>query len=145
MSLVKITLEDGAEDWRVFRFHNSLFKMKKKIICFDLDNVICKTKKNFYDHSVPIKKSIDLVNELYDKGYYIKIFTARGMGKYKGNKNIIKKKFGKLTLFQLKNWKIRYHELILFKPSYDIFIDDKSIGFNKNWQSLLKKKLKNKK
>ena len=67
------------------------FKMKKKIICFDLDNVICRTKKNFYHRSVPIKKSIDLVNELYNKGYYIKIFTARGMGKHKGNKNIIKK------------------------------------------------------
>ena len=96
MSLVKITLEDGAEDWRVFRFHNSLFKMKKKIICFDLDNVICKTKKNFYDHSVPIKKSIDVVNELDDKGSYIKIFTAR-YGKYKGNKNIIKK-IGKINI-----------------------------------------------
>tara|TARA_Y100000768_G_C23677094_1_gene540513 strand:- start:282 stop:638 length:357 start_codon:yes stop_codon:yes gene_type:complete len=115
--------------------------MKKKIICFDLDNVICKTKKNFYHQSVPIKKSIDLVNELYDKGYYIKIFTARGMGTYKGKKNIIKNKLGKLTLLQLKDWNVKYNELILFKPSYDIFIDDKAIGFNKNWQKLVKRKL----
>ena len=35
--------------------------MKLKIICFDIDNVICKTntKKN-YSKSVPIKKNKDL-------------------------------------------------------------------------------------
>ena len=64
------------------------------------------------------------------------------MGTYKSNKNIIKNKLGKLTLIQLKDWNIKYHELILFKPSYDIFVDDKAIGFDKNWQKLLKGKLK---
>ena len=31
--------------------------MKKKY-CFDIDGVICKTKKNFYHKSTPIKKNI---------------------------------------------------------------------------------------
>ena len=35
-----------------------------------------------------------------------------------------------------------YHELILFKPSYDFFVDDKAIGFNHNWMKILKKKIK---
>ena len=52
-------------------------KIKKKIICFDLDNVLCKTKSNNYKMSKPIKKNINLVNKLFSKGYYIKIFTAR--------------------------------------------------------------------
>jgi hypothetical protein len=34
--------------------------VKKKIICFDLDNVICITKKNYYLKSKPKKKVIKL-------------------------------------------------------------------------------------
>jgi hypothetical protein len=106
----------------------------KKIICFDLDNVICKTKNKSYKNSVKIKKSVDLVNSLYLKNYYIKIFTARGMGKYKGDKKKIKEKYYELTVSQLIKWKVFYHELIFYKPSYDLFIDDKALGFKKNWQ-----------
>ena len=32
-------------------------------------------------------------------------------------------------------------ELILGKVSYDVFVDDKALGFSKNWISKLKKKL----
>ena len=106
----------------------------KKIICFDLDNVICKTLNKNYKESTPIKRSIDVINLLYSKNYYIKIFTARGMGRFKGNKISVKKNYYKLTLSQLKKWKVNYHELILYKPSYDLFIDDKAYGFKKNWQ-----------
>ena len=65
--------------------------MKKKIICFDLDNVICNTKKNYYSKSTPKKNVIKIINELYKKNYKIKIFTARGMGTYKGNLKMVKK------------------------------------------------------
>ena len=50
--------------------------MKKKIICFDLDNVLCKTSNNDYKKSKPIKKNINTLNKLYQNGFYIKIFTA---------------------------------------------------------------------
>ena len=33
----------------------------------------------------------------------------------------------------------KFNKLILGKPSYDIFIDDKSLGFKKNWMGDLKK------
>ena len=39
----------------------------------------------------------------------------------------------KLTKTQLKKWKVKYHKLILGKPSYDLIVDDKGIFFNKNW------------
>ena len=45
--------------------------MKKKIICFDLDNVLCKTISNNYTKSKPIKKNIAIVNKLFQNGYYI--------------------------------------------------------------------------
>ena len=116
--------------------------MIKKIICFDLDNVICRTKQNFYKSAKPNKKVISLINKLYQENFYIKIFTARFMGQLKGNKKKIKEIGYNFTKNQLKRWGVMYHELIMFKPSYDFFIDDKAIGFSKNWMSTLKKKLK---
>lgn len=114
----------------------------KKIICFDLDNVICKTKKSLYKTSKPILKNINFINSLYDKGYKIKIFTARYMGR--NNDNIIKanKQGLKLTKSQLKKWGLKYHQLKMGKPSYDVFIDDKNLEFKSNWINSLKKKLK---
>ena len=33
----------------------------------------------------------------------------------------------------MKKWKVKYHKLIIGKPSYDLFVDDKSIYFKKKW------------
>jgi hypothetical protein len=116
--------------------------VKKKIICFDLDNVICKTYLSNYKKSIPIKKNIKLINDFYSNDYYIKIFTSRFMGR--NNENILKaKKQGyNFTKKQLKKWKVSFHELIFGKPSYDIFIDDKMFGFKKSWSSKLRKKFR---
>ncbi len=109
---------------------------KKTILCFDLDNVICKTNKYFqYEKSKPNKTQIKLINNLYEKGYYIKIFTARGSGRFNGDIKKIKKAYYSFTKKQLKNWNIKYHEFIIGKPSYDLFVDDKCYGFKKNWYS----------
>ena len=73
----------------------------KKIICFDLDKVICKNffykKKKIinYNKSAPITKSVKLINELFEKGYQIDIFTSRGMTRYNGNINKIIKNLKK--------------------------------------------------
>ena len=42
----------------------------------------------------------------------------------------------------LKKWKVKYHELIFGKISYDLIVDDKALGFKKNWINLIKKKIK---
>ena len=114
-----------------------------KIICFDLDNVICKTNsKNNYNKSKPIKSAISFINKLFDNGYIIKIYTARYMGRSHENVDIVKKKYLNRTKSQLKKWNIKYHNLYMGKPNFDIFIDDKSLGFKKNWIKELKLKLK---
>jgi len=112
--------------------------VKKKIYCFDIDNVICRTYKSNYKNSKPLKKNIKLINDLYSKGFYIKIFTSRFMGR--NNENVIKaKKQGyQFTLKQLKSWGVKYNKVIFGKPSYDIFVDDKAFGFSKNWVRRLK-------
>ena len=71
--------------------------MNHKHICFDLDGVICKTKNADYANSTPIKKNIRAINILQNKGYIIKIFTARFMGRSKENSRIASKKGLKLS------------------------------------------------
>ena len=41
-------------------------KKKFKIICFDIDNVICETKGNYYKYSKPDKSAIKIINSLHD-------------------------------------------------------------------------------
>ena len=116
--------------------------MKKKILCFDIDGVICATKLKNYKKSTPIKKNINFINKLHKEGYYIKLFTARYMGRSNENRNLAKKRASKITINQLRIWKVKYDEVIFAKPSYDYFIDDKAIFFKRNWIDELKKKLK---
>ncbi len=119
--------------------------MKKLIICFDIDNVICKSQSNVYSKSLPYKKNIKMINLLKKRGHNIKIFTSRFMGRNKENSVLAKKQGLKITKLQLKKWKVNYDELIFGKPSYDLFIDDKSLFFKKNWAINLEKKIRNKK
>ena len=114
--------------------------MKKKIFMFDLDNTICKTKKNHYKNSFPIKKLINQINQIKKNGHEIKIFTSRYMGRNYENSKLVKKKFYKETLKQLKKWDIEFDSLIMGKPSYDYHIDDKSYNSSSKFaKNILKK------
>ena len=78
-----------------------MYKKKKvdskfKTYCFDMDGVICTTKRNYYHKSLPIKKAIKKINEIYSKGNRVIIFTARFMGRSHENMNLAKKKGIKL-------------------------------------------------
>jgi len=94
-------------------------------ICIDGDCSSCK-----YEGSTPIKERIEIINKLYDDGHTIKYFTARGMGRYEDDAQKSKDKFYSLTKMQLDIWGCKYHELILGKPSGDVYIDDKGINDN---------------
>ena len=53
----------------------------KKVFCFDIDNTICRTRGRDYKLAKPNKKVIEIINQLFESGHTIKIFTARYMGK----------------------------------------------------------------
>ena len=90
------------------------------IYCFDLDGTICDTNSSDYANSVPKVDVIKRVNRLSQDGHTIKIFTGRG-----ATSGIDWRKF---TEGQLKNWGLKYHELIMGKPHADIFIDDRGMN-----------------
>ena len=120
--------------------------MKLKTICFDIDNVICKTNiTRDYSNSKPKIKNIQVINSLYDKGFKIILYTARYMGRTNGNISKVKKLIKPLTLKQLNQWGLKYHKIYFGKPSFDLFIDDKSLFFKKDWSNFLIHKLKLKK
>lgn len=116
--------------------------MKKlKTYCFDIDNTICITKGINYSKAKPIKEIIKLINQLHKDGHKIIFFTARFMGRNGDNVKKAHNQGYKFTFKQLNKWKIKFHRLIMGKPSFDLLIDDKSLGYEKNWY----KKFKNKK
>ena len=61
------------------------------------------------------------------------------MGRTNDNQVKSYRKISKLTLEQLKKWNVKFHKLFISKPSADLYIDDKSWGYNPNWKIKLKK------
>ncbi len=95
----------------------------KKRFVFDIDGVIAKLQKeNDYGRSEPDTEMIKVVNALYDYGNYIVLHTARGYVTGIDWKDI--------TVQQLKEWGLKYHELHFGKPNADYYIDDKILGRN---------------
>ena len=111
------------------------------ILCFDLDNVICRTKNIEYKDAKPIARTVKIINKAYNSKFKILIFTGRFYGKCNGNLNKILKMDNGLTKKQLKQWGIKYHSLIFGKPVFDVYVDDKNFEFKKNWHKKFNKKI----
>ena len=109
------------------REHSKGTYSDQKIAFVDIDETICFYEdKRVYGTATPNQDNIAKINKLYDEGYYIKIFTARYMGRNNENSLLVKKKYYKKTYKQLVSWGLKFNELIMGKPTYDIYIDDKS-------------------
>jgi hypothetical protein len=91
------------------------------IYCFDLDGTICTNTNGLYDQAKPFYTRIEIVNNLYKNGNKIIINTARG---YTTGID-----WTELTIKQLNDWNINYHELYVGKKiNADFYIDDKAIN-----------------
>ena len=90
------------------------------IIYVDIDNTILDTDGMDYAGSKPMPERIKKINDLYDEGNEIVYWTARGT-----NTGI---DHTELTKAQLEKFGVKYHKLILKKPYYDLFIDDRNIN-----------------
>ena len=65
---------------------------------------------------------IEQVNALYDEGHTINLFTARG--------TTTGIDWREVTAAQMKDWKVKFHELIMGKPHADVYVDDKAINIS---------------
>lgn len=94
-------------------------------IYIDVDNTICRTTGTDYPNAQPILENIARFNKLFEAGNHVVYWTARGM---KSGIN-----WRELTEKQFKEWGVKYHELRLDKPSFDVFIDDRVINA-RDWE-----------
>ena len=83
-----------------------------------------------YTFAKPYTDRIQKINELHDAGHTIVLFTARGMNRNRGNHTKAYEQFYNFTLDQINRWGVKFHELILGKPSGDFYIDDKGMDAN---------------
>lgn len=91
-----------------------------KIYYVDIDETICSTPNSRkYEDAIPILENIEKINNLYDMGNTIVYWTSRGSRKQID--------WYDLTYRQLKSWGVKFNELRVDKPYYDIFIDDKTL------------------
>tara|TARA_Y100001958_G_C21173303_1_gene504626 strand:+ start:339 stop:638 length:300 start_codon:yes stop_codon:yes gene_type:complete len=88
--------------------------------CFDIDGTICTNTNGDYGKAQPLTNRIKIINNLFDEGHQIIMFTARG--------STTNFDWTDLTRQQLKEWGVNYHKLIFGKPEADIFVDDKAIS-----------------
>ena len=88
--------------------------------CFDIDGTICTNTNGDYGKAQPLTNRIKIVNNLFDEGHQIVMFTARG--------STTNFDWTDLTRQQLKEWGVNYHKLIFGKPEADVFVDDKAIS-----------------
>ena len=91
-----------------------------KTFVFDIDGVIAKFNPGLnYESSEPDLEVIAIVNQLYERGNKIVLFTARG---YKTGID-----WSKVTEDQMEKWGVKYTELKFGKPDADFYIDDKML------------------
>jgi quercetin dioxygenase-like cupin family protein len=98
--------------------------MSKKYF-IDLDNTLSFTSGNDYINSKPIEERIRYTNKLKQEGNLITIWTARG--------STTGIDYKELTTYQLEQWGVKYDNLLMKKPSYDVYIDDKSFNVDAYW------------
>jgi CMP-N,N'-diacetyllegionaminic acid synthase len=89
-------------------------------IFIDIDHTICNTHQTDYSNATPIQYNIDKVNQFYNAGHSITMWTARG--------TMTGVDWTQITLEQLNKWGVKYHKLQLGKPAFDLFIDDKVLN-----------------
>lgn len=99
---------------------------------FDIDGVVATLVSHLeYDQARPNMDMIRAINFLYSQGHRIILFTARGA--------LTGKDWRELTLRQMAEWGVRYHDIGFDKPAADYYVDDKSlpvtavIGLARQW------------
>jgi hypothetical protein len=93
----------------------------------DIDETICFfDDERVYENAVPNHFNIAKINKLYDSGWIIVYWTARGSSQPHNKERL--SYLRELTALQLQKWGAKFHRLEMGdkKPLYDLIIDDKA-------------------
>ena len=115
----------GISSTQVKRYLSDATKYNTYVI--DLDDTICFTENRDFENSRPYQEVINKINELYEKGWKIIIYTARG-GKSCKTLEEREKKYRDVTERWLKNHDVKYTELLFGKMNADYYVDDKNLS-----------------
>jgi hypothetical protein len=93
----------------------------------DIDETICFYETDrIYELAIPDFNNIKKINNLYDNGWDVTYWTARGSTQVDntGRLNHIRE----ITINQLNKWGAKYHNLVIGdkKPLFDLVIDDRA-------------------
>ena len=110
------------------KFHNANRETEKgqRKVFVDIDETICSyddPTDRRYNLAVPIQHNIEKVNKMYQEGWHVTYWTARG--------SVSKKDYTEYTRDQLLSWGCLFNDLITgttdqYKPHFDLVIDDKA-------------------
>lgn len=95
-------------------------------IIIDMDGTIC-TEEKTYSRCLAEPKSgaVESINTLYDQGHTIIIYSARTWMEFE------------MTSAWLRQYGIKYHQLVMGKPIGDVWIDDRAVSFKDNWSEIV--------
>ena len=102
-------------------------EMGKKVIIVDIDGTICtqigdpgkSSDAEGLENAKPFTKRIEYLHSLHDEGHYIHYWSARGCWT---GVDLLER-----TRKQLDSWGVKYNDVAVFKPFYDVWIDDKAV------------------
>jgi len=102
----------------------------RRVVLVDIDETICfYSGKRQYNLAEPNEKNIAKINKLYDEGWYVVYWTARGGSQKSISLGLCYYEF---TWKQLESWGCKFHDLSTgskgkyIKPACDMVIDDKA-------------------
>jgi capsule biosynthesis phosphatase len=98
----------------------------QKRIVFDYDDTIAIPENRDWINAEPNTKIIEKINDLYDQGWRIDIFTARGSISCK-TRDEAKDKYEEGIVKWLDKHGVKYHELSFNKPLAAYYVDDKAL------------------
>ena len=94
---------------------------RQQTFVFDIDGVIAYlSPDNNYSLAKPNFEIINKINELFNAGNYIVLFTARGSKTGKDWQSV--------TENQMKEWGVKFNEIRFGKPFADYYIDDRMLS-----------------
>jgi len=101
--------------------------VETRTLVVDVDDTISTHVNRDYENAIPHTKIINKINKMYDSGWKIVYFTARGQVSCNGDLELI----NQLRRPVLESWMekhgVKYHELMFGKPIGVYYIDDKAM------------------